>query len=145
MNLKKRTISILVICILIISVGLLSIACTVPTEEGGAATGAEEAATTATGSGGWMVWVWLAVILVAFYFLLIWPQRKRNKETQELLSGLQRGDEIVTIGGFHGRIKDVRDDVVIITIASGVDVKISKSAIAKKISQEQESKKQENK
>jgi len=139
MNLKKRTISILGICMLIISVGLLSIACAMPAEEGGAATGAGEAATSA-GSGGWMVWVWLAVILVAFYFLLIWPQRKRNKETQELLSGLQRGDEIVTIGGFHGRIKDVRDDVVIITIASGVDVKLSKSAIARKISQPQENK-----
>ena len=64
MNLKK-TISILVICMLIVSVGLLyCMYCTA--EEGGAATGAEGAATTASGSGGWMVWVWLAVILVAF-------------------------------------------------------------------------------
>jgi len=53
------------------------------------------------------------------------------------MSGLQRGDEIVTIGGFYGRIKEVRDDVIIITIAGGVDVKMTKSAIAKKVNQQQ--------
>jgi preprotein translocase subunit YajC len=126
MNPKKRIIKILAISMLIISVSLLSVAC-IKAEEGEAA-----------GSQSWTLWIWMAVIVAAFYFLLIWPQRKKNKESQQLLSGLQRGDEIVTIGGFHGRIKDVRDDVVIITIASGVDVKISKSAIARKITQQQE-------
>ena len=51
------------------------------------------------------------------------------------MSSLQRGDEVVTIGGFHGRIKDIRDDAIIITIASGVDVKVSKSSVSKKTSQ----------
>ena len=55
----------------------------------------------------------------------------RSKKTTDLMSSLKRGDEIVTIGGFYGRIKDVRDDNIIITIAGGVDVKISKSAIAR--------------
>ena len=52
------------------------------------------------------------------------------------MASLQRGDEVVTIGGFHGRIKDIRDDALIITIASGVDVKISKSAVSKKPAQQ---------
>jgi preprotein translocase subunit YajC len=139
MNLKKRIISVLAISMLIISVSLLGVACIMPTQGEGTTAETGEA-TTAAGSQGWMIWIWLAVIVVAFYFLLIWPQRKKSKEAQQLLSGLQRGDEIVTIGGFHGRIKDVRDDVVIITIASGVDVKLSKSAIARKVSQQQENK-----
>jgi len=72
---------------------------------------------------------------VAFYFLLIRPQRVRSKKAKDLMTSLQRGDEVVTIGGFHGRIKDIRDDSIIITIASGVDVKVSKSAVSKKTTQ----------
>ncbi|MBC8390210.1 MAG: preprotein translocase subunit YajC [Actinobacteria bacterium] len=81
-------------------------------------------------------WIWLAILAVAFYFLLIRPQRQRTKKAQELSSSLQRGDEVVTVGGFHGRIKDIRDDSIIITIASGVDVKINKSSVSKKVSQQ---------
>jgi preprotein translocase subunit YajC len=73
----------------------------------------------------------LAVLAVAFYFLLIRPQRMRSKKAQDLMGSLKRGDEIVTIGGFFGRIKDVREDSIIITIAGGVDVKVAKSAISK--------------
>ncbi|MBM3707118.1 MAG: preprotein translocase subunit YajC [Actinobacteria bacterium] len=76
-------------------------------------------------------WIWLAILAVAFYFLLIRPQRTRSRKAQDLMSSIKRGDEIVTIGGFYGRIKDVRDDTVIITIAGGVDVKIAKSAISR--------------
>ncbi|MBC8386928.1 MAG: preprotein translocase subunit YajC [Actinobacteria bacterium] len=80
-------------------------------------------------------WIWLAILVVAFYFLLIRPQRTRSKKAQELMSSLQRGDEVVTIGGIHGRIKDIREDAIIITIASGVDVKVNKSAVSRKASQ----------
>jgi preprotein translocase subunit YajC len=78
-------------------------------------------------------WIWLVVLVVAFYFLLIRPQRNKSKKQQDLMTNLMRGDEIVTIGGFYGRIKDVSDDSMIITISSGVDVKIAKSAIARKV------------
>jgi len=79
------------------------------------------------------IWIWLVVLVVAFYFLLIRPQRQRSKTQQDLLGNLQRGDEIVTVGGIFGKIKDVGGDSIIITISSGVDIKISKSAIARKI------------
>jgi preprotein translocase subunit YajC len=57
----------------------------------------------------------------------------RSKKTQELMSSLARGDEVVTAGGFHGRIKDIRDDIIIITIAAGVDVKVNKASVSKKV------------
>jgi preprotein translocase subunit YajC len=49
------------------------------------------------------------------------------------VSSLTRGDEVVTAGGFHGRIKDIRDDVIVITIASGVDVKVNKSSVSRNV------------
>jgi len=142
MNNKMRLFGILMTSILIVSLGVLSISCYPVATEGETATEATEgteAAETGTFSSifaNYGTWIWLGLLVVAFYFLLIRPQRTRAKKTQDLMSGLQRGDEIVTIGGFYGRIKDLRDDVAIITIAGGVDIKISKSAIAKKVAQQ---------
>ena len=78
-------------------------------------------------------WIWLIILVVAFYFLLIRPQRQRTKREQDLLGNLQKGDEILTVGGIYGKVKDVGGDSLIITISSGVDIKISKSAVAKKL------------
>jgi preprotein translocase subunit YajC len=139
MRLSKRIISILIISILVISIGFSAVAClpiATPEKEG-----TTEVAQTAEPGGfanifaSYGTWVWLAILVVAFYFLLIRPQRTRSKKAQELMSSLQRGDEVVTIGGIHGRIKDIREDVIIMTIASGVDIKINKSAVSKKASQ----------
>jgi preprotein translocase subunit YajC len=139
MKLSKRIISILIISVMIICVGSLFVAClpVTPTTEGTTTevTETQEPTGFAKIFASYGTWVWLAILVVAFYFLLIRPQRVRSKKAQELMSSLQRGDEVVTIGGFHGRIKDIREDVVIITIASGVDVKINKSAVSKKASQ----------
>ena len=139
MRLSKRIISILIISILVISIWFSVVAClpiATPEKEG-----TTEVAQTAEPGGladifaRYGTWIMVAILGVAFYFLLIRPQRTRSKKAQELMSSLQRGDEVVTIGGFHGRIKDIREDVLIITIASGVDVKINKSAVSKKASQ----------
>ncbi len=144
MKLSKRIVSILIISVLVICIGSLSIACLpVTTTEGETAAegttteGAEVQETTGFAKifSSYGTWIWLAILVVAFYFLLIRPQRVRSKKAQELMSSLQRGDEVVTIGGFHGRIKDIREDVIIITIASGVDVKVNKSAVSRKSAQ----------
>lgn len=132
----KKTISIFLLCIFALGMVLSVSGCSM-LMPGAEAADAEETEPP-TGFMGifanYGTWIWLAVLAVAFYFLLIRPQRTRSKKAQDLVSNLSRGDEIVTIGGFHGRIKDVRDDNLIITIAGGVDVKISKSAVARVIS-----------
>ena len=138
MRLSKRIISILIVSVLLIIIGSSVVSC-LPletTEEGGTAEG-EQAAEPGSISNiftSYGTWIWLAILVVAFYFLLIRPQRTRSKKAQDLMSSLQRGDEVVTIGGFHGRIKDIREDVIIVTIASGVDVKVNKSAVSGKAS-----------
>ena len=130
---------LLVISILLIGVASFSAACfPMPTDSGAAGEGtAAETEEEPTGFAGifsrYGTWIWLAILVVAFYFLLIRPQRMRSKKAQELMSSLARGDEVVTAGGFHGRIKDIRDDIIIITIASGVDVKVNKASVSKKV------------
>jgi len=138
-NKLSKIITITVIAALIVFIGIISFGCLplTGTQTGGSTT----VATNPDGTpvqpsflAKYGTWLWLIVLVVAFYFLLIRPQRMRSKTQQDLLGNLQRGDEIVTVGGIFGKIKDVGADSIIITISSGVDVKISKSAIARKIS-----------
>ncbi|MEA2016264.1 MAG: preprotein translocase subunit YajC [Actinomycetota bacterium] len=139
MKLKRKLISTVIVSMLIITAVFLSVSCLpVATGEGEVAEGTETGEVSATTNflTNYGTWIWLAILGVAFYFLLIRPQRVRTKKAKDLMSSLQRGDEVVTIGGFFGRIKDVREDVIIVTIASGVDVKVNRSAISKKVTQQ---------
>jgi preprotein translocase subunit YajC len=72
----------------------------------------------------------LVVFLAIFYFLLIRPQMRRTKEQRQLMSSLEKGDEVVTTSGIFGKVSKVEDTFIILTIANGVDVKIQKQAVA---------------
>ncbi len=62
----------------------------------------------------WGIIIYVVVIGALFYFMLIRPQRKKQKEEQKLRDSLQIGDEILTIGGFYGKIISIKDDAVVI-------------------------------
>ena len=64
------------------------------------------------GGGSTFTIVWLVIMVALFYFMLIRPQKKKEKADRQLRASLQAGDKIVTIGGFTGRILSVRDDEV---------------------------------
>ena len=139
MKYSKKLIAVIVLSIMLVSLSAFAVGCLPLTEGTGAAENgapAEEATGFAGIFAQYGTWVWLAILVVAFYFLLIRPQRARSQKSKELMSNLARGDEIVTAGGFHGRIKDIRDDVIVVTIASGVDVKVSKSSVSRKVTQQ---------
>ncbi len=68
-------------------------------------------------------------LVVLFYFFLIRPQSKRQKEHKQMVSDLQKGEEILTSGGILGKITKVTDDFVTLEIALDVSIKIQKSAI----------------
>jgi preprotein translocase subunit YajC len=70
------------------------------------------------------------------YFLMIRPQQKRRREAQQMQSALGPGDQIVTIGGLHGTVIAMDDDVVTLEIAPGVDVKFARPAIARVLRQD---------
>ena len=75
-----------------------------------------------------------AAILGIFYFLLIRPQRKKEKETQEMRRNLKEGDEVLTIGGIYGKVLNIKDDSITIEIgADKIKMKIAKWAIGRKL------------
>ncbi len=68
-------------------------------------------------------------LVVLFYFFLIRPQSKRQKEHKQLVSDLQKGEEVVTSGGILGKITKVNDDFITLEIAKEVSLKVQKSAV----------------
>lgn len=80
--------------------------------------------------GGLMGFLQLALLFVAFYFFLIRPQMRRQKEHSKLVRDLQKGDEIVTSGGLLGRISEVADNYVKVEVAKGVEVRIQRPAVS---------------
>lgn len=79
-----------------------------------------------------------AVFIGLMYFLLIRPQRKRQKEQDELLESLARGDDVVTIGGMHGRIHALTEDSVDLEVTDDVVLRFQRQAIARKVTYETE-------
>jgi len=77
----------------------------------------------------------LAVIVAAFYLLMIRPQQKRQKEHQALVSALAPGDRVVSIGGVYGTVRAIVGDRISVEIASGVIVEFSRQAIAQKVAE----------
>ncbi len=70
-------------------------------------------------------------IIVIFYFLILRPQQKRQKDRQKLLEGVKKGDKIITTNGIHGQIDGIEPDSgnLLVKIADNVKVKMEKSAI----------------
>jgi preprotein translocase subunit YajC len=75
----------------------------------------------------------IIAIIAVFYFLIIRPQKKRQKDQAELISSLVAGAEIMTIGGLYGTIVSIDDDRVRIEVADGSELEFAKSAIARVI------------
>lgn len=75
-------------------------------------------------------WVFLVGFLVIFYLMIWRPQAKRNKEHKNLLSSLQKGDEVVTSAGIVGKVLKVAEDFVVVEVADNVELKFQKGAIA---------------
>jgi preprotein translocase subunit YajC len=89
-------------------------------------------AQSAPAAGGSMLsTLLLPVIFIAvMYFLMIRPQMKRQKEHRAMLDKLQRGDEVITTGGLAGTVIEIGDNFVSVEIASGVQVRVQRGAVA---------------
>lgn len=80
----------------------------------------------------YQVIMWVGIIGV-FYFFMIRPQQKKQKEQKELLTNLKKGDQVVTIGGIHARIYTVEEATVTLELDKGVKLTVDKSAISRTI------------
>ena len=84
----------------------------------------------AQGAGNqWSFWIMMILIFVVFYFFMIRPQTKKQKELQKQRESMKKGDKVVTAGGIYGEIKEVQETTFIITIAKDVTIKVSKDSV----------------
>ena len=77
--------------------------------------------------------VLFAVFGAIFYFMLIRPQRKRQAKMKDLLSGLKRGDVVITAGGIHGEIDSIGEDASVLVLEDGAKIKVAKASIVRKL------------
>ena len=69
-------------------------------------------------------------IILIMYFFMIRPQQKKQKETKKFIEEIKKGEDVVTIGGLHGKVSSVEGDVVILELDRGFKVKVENSAIS---------------
>lgn len=87
--------------------------------------------------------VTFGAVFLIFYFLIIRPQNKRQKETKKMIEAVKKGDRVVTIGGIHGTVQSVKDGTVVVKVDTNTKVTMSKSAISSVTEQSRPSKKEE--
>lgn len=83
----------------------------------------------ATDGNAWMNIVMLVAIFVIFYFFMIRPQTKRQKEIKKFQDSLENGKTVITAGGIYGKIRDVKDNYVVVEIADGVKIRVNKNMV----------------
>jgi preprotein translocase subunit YajC len=77
-----------------------------------------------------MLIIYVVAFIAIFYFMAIRPQQRQRKAHAALLGSLKKGDRIITAAGIYGTVKRVEDNIVVVEIAKGVTVKISRRAVA---------------
>ena len=81
----------------------------------------------------------IVAIGLVFYFLVIAPANKQRKKTQEMISSLKKGDQVITTGGIYGTVQGVEPDAVYLKIADNVKVKVARSAVSGVVTGDSES------
>ena len=94
-------------------------------------------ATAATGSM-WPTLIMFGAVILIFYFLIIRPQKKRDKEAKDMLAAIKKGDKIVTIGGIRGTVAIVKESTIIVKVDDNTRIEFSKSAISAVLNKKEE-------
>ncbi|MDE7115391.1 MAG: preprotein translocase subunit YajC [Muribaculaceae bacterium] len=79
--------------------------------------------------GGMSGIIMIVLMIVIFYFFMIRPQQKKQKELKKQREAMQSGDKVVTAGGIHGRVKEIRETTVIVEAAPGVSLKVDRGSV----------------
>ena len=89
----------------------------------------------AEGGNAFMSFLPLIAIIAIFYFLILRPQKKKQKDTQNMLSALKKGDRVVTIGGIHGVIQSLKENTIIVKVDENVKLEFNRGAISSVVGQ----------
>ncbi len=75
--------------------------------------------------------LWPFVLMAGIFYFLLWrPQKKEQQKRQDLLNGLKKGDEIITIGGIYGTITNISERKVTVKVAENVEIEMSRNAVS---------------
>jgi preprotein translocase subunit YajC len=131
---RRLAVFALVAAVALLSAGCLTESAT-STTAAGDTTGTTTGTSTSSGSVILTIVMYAAVIGGLFYFLLVRPQRTRQKRSQELQSSLGVGDEVQTIGGIYGTIEyfDEETDTAVLQIEGGGKIRVARRALADKV------------
>ena len=84
----------------------------------------------ADGAGsGWSSMIMIIMIIAIFYFFIMYPQQKKQKKINNFRNSLQKGDKVMTAGGIYGRIREIKDNYVMLEIDNNVTIRIDKNSI----------------
>lgn len=84
---------------------------------------------TAAQGGGLSGMLMIVAMIAIFYFVMIRPQSKKQKELKRQRDAMKNGDRVVTAGGIHGRIKEITDNTIIVEVAPNVSLKVDKGSV----------------
>jgi preprotein translocase subunit YajC len=90
-------------------------------------------AQTEGGGGGVLGFLPLIALFAVFYLLLVRPQQKRAKQQRALVEAVELNDRVVTLGGMHGTVRYVDDDIIHLEVAPGTQITFAKAAIARRL------------
>lgn len=82
------------------------------------------------GQGDYMQFILLGGMVAVFYLFFIRPQQKKQKEQKAFIEAVKKGDQVVTVGGIHGKIFSVESDTVTIEVDRGMKITLEKSSIS---------------
>ena len=81
------------------------------------------------GEGSYMGILMMVALVFIFYFFMIRPQQKRQKEIQKQREAMKIGDKVIVAGGIHGRVKEIVDNSMLIEVADGVRIRVDKASV----------------
>jgi preprotein translocase subunit YajC len=109
---------------------------------GGCLTTAQPTSTTGATETSWFsqygMIIFLVVIFAVFYLLMIRPQRKRQKEHQDMMQNLQKGDRVITAGGIYGTIDSLSEDSVVIKVEGGGMLRVARGSVSVRREEQQQ-------
>lgn len=114
-----RILQIGLIAVLLIAVLAITGGCTFAANEDG----------TTDNSSIWVMLAFFVVIIALFYFVMVRPQQKRQKDHQAMMEELQRGDKVMTAGGIYGTIESISEDSIVIKVESGASLRIARNSV----------------
>ena len=85
------------------------------------------------GAGGIGFFLPLIALFLLMYAIIIRPQQRQQKQRKQMVAAVERGDQVVTSGGIHGRVTGVADDVLTVEIAERVRIKLNRSAVTNRV------------